>query len=67
MWQKFNVDREEEVGNTLYVSGLSTRVTKEQLEEHFSKAGKVSYNKFIQTLIEKCLLMNKKGFMLKAS
>ncbi|XP_071708560.1 uncharacterized protein [Rutidosis leptorrhynchoides] len=37
--------REEEVvnpGNTLYVTGLSTRVTQEQLEEHFSKEGKVA-------------------------
>lgn len=41
----FNLGREEEVvnpGNTLYVTGLSTRVTQEQLEEHFSKEGKVS-------------------------
>ncbi|XP_024981406.1 serine/arginine-rich splicing factor SR45a-like [Cynara cardunculus var. scolymus] len=29
-------------GNTLHVTGLSTRVTQEQLEEHFSKEGKVS-------------------------
>ncbi|XP_071739137.1 uncharacterized protein [Rutidosis leptorrhynchoides] len=37
--------REEEVvnpGNTLYVTGLSTRVTQEQLEEYFSKEGKVA-------------------------
>ncbi|KVH94252.1 hypothetical protein Ccrd_003718 [Cynara cardunculus var. scolymus] len=27
-------------GNTLHVTGLSTRVTQEQLEEHFSKEGK---------------------------
>lgn len=41
----YNLGREEEVvnpGNTLYVTGLSTRVTQEQLEEHFSKEGKVS-------------------------
>lgn len=29
-------------GNTLYVTGLSTRVTERELEEHFSKEGKVS-------------------------
>ncbi|KAL9682527.1 hypothetical protein QQ045_014328 [Rhodiola kirilowii] len=29
-------------GNTLYVTGLSTRVTERQLEEHFSKEGKVA-------------------------
>ncbi|KAG6603882.1 serine/arginine-rich splicing factor SR45a [Cucurbita pepo subsp. pepo] len=29
-------------GNTLYVTGLSTRVTERDLEEHFSKEGKVS-------------------------
>ncbi|KAL8194103.1 hypothetical protein R6Q57_026345 [Mikania cordata] len=29
-------------GNTLYVTGLSTRVTQEQLEEHFAKEGKVA-------------------------
>ncbi|GAA0145435.1 RNA metabolism protein [Lithospermum erythrorhizon] len=28
-------------GNTLYVTGLSTRVTERDLEEHFSKQGKV--------------------------
>ncbi|XP_016456680.1 serine/arginine-rich splicing factor SR45a-like isoform X1 [Nicotiana tabacum] len=28
-------------GNTLYVTGLSTRVTERDLEEHFSKEGKV--------------------------
>lgn len=30
-------------GNTLYVTGLSTRVTERDLEEHFSKEGKVGY------------------------
>ncbi|XP_076882056.1 uncharacterized protein LOC143530396 [Bidens hawaiensis] len=37
--------REEEVGNpgnTLYVTGLSTRVTQDQLEEYFAKEGKVA-------------------------
>ncbi|XP_038683157.1 serine/arginine-rich splicing factor SR45a-like [Tripterygium wilfordii] len=29
-------------GNTLYVTGLSTRVTQRELEEHFSKEGKVA-------------------------
>lgn len=29
-------------GNTLYVTGLSTRVTERDLEKHFSKEGKVS-------------------------
>ncbi|CAK7355619.1 unnamed protein product [Dovyalis caffra] len=29
-------------GNTLYVTGLSTRVTERDLEEHFSKEGKVA-------------------------
>ncbi|KAJ9172610.1 hypothetical protein P3X46_015827 [Hevea brasiliensis] len=29
-------------GNTLYVTGLSTRVTQRDLEEHFSKEGKVA-------------------------
>ncbi|KAJ6774711.1 TRANSFORMER-2 SEX-DETERMINING PROTEIN-RELATED [Salix purpurea] len=29
-------------GNTLYVTGLSTRVTERELEEHFSKEGKVA-------------------------
>ncbi|KAL0429974.1 UNVERIFIED_CONTAM: Serine/arginine-rich splicing factor a [Sesamum radiatum] len=28
-------------GNTLYVTGLSTRVTERDLEDHFSKEGKV--------------------------
>lgn len=28
-------------GNTLYVTGLSTRVTERDLEEHFSREGKV--------------------------
>jgi transformer-2 protein len=28
-------------GNNLYVTGLSTRVTEKDLEEHFSKEGKV--------------------------
>ncbi|XP_010526825.1 PREDICTED: serine/arginine-rich splicing factor SR45a [Tarenaya hassleriana] len=32
----------ENPGNTLYVTGLSTRVTERDLEEHFSKEGKVS-------------------------
>lgn len=30
-------------GNTLYVTGLSTRVTERDLEEHFSKEGKVRF------------------------
>ncbi|GAV78582.1 RRM_1 domain-containing protein [Cephalotus follicularis] len=29
-------------GNTLYVTGLSTRVTERELEEHFAKEGKVA-------------------------
>lgn len=29
-------------GNTLYVTGLSTRVTERDLEDHFNKEGKVS-------------------------
>lgn len=29
-------------GNTLYVTGLSSRVTERDLEEHFSKEGKVT-------------------------
>jgi transformer-2 protein len=29
-------------GNNLYVTGLSTRVTEKDLEEHFSKEGKVT-------------------------
>uniref|UniRef100_A0A7N0RC70 RRM domain-containing protein n=1 Tax=Kalanchoe fedtschenkoi TaxID=63787 RepID=A0A7N0RC70_KALFE len=29
-------------GNTLYVTGLSTRVTERELDEHFSKEGKVA-------------------------
>ncbi|CAN1226336.1 Serine/arginine-rich splicing factor SR45a, partial [Linum perenne] len=29
-------------GNTLYVTGLSTRVTERELEDHFSKEGKVA-------------------------
>ncbi|KAG5530129.1 hypothetical protein RHGRI_030486 [Rhododendron griersonianum] len=29
-------------GNTLYVTGLSTRVTERELEDHFSREGKVS-------------------------
>ncbi|WCJ32731.1 Cold-inducible RNA-binding protein [Euphorbia peplus] len=29
-------------GNTLYVTGLSTRVTERELEEHFNKEGKVA-------------------------
>lgn len=35
--------REEVVndGTTLYVTGLSTRVTERELEDHFSKEGKV--------------------------
>lgn len=28
-------------GNTLYVTGLSSRVTERDLEQHFSKEGKV--------------------------
>lgn len=28
-------------GTTLYVTGLSTRVTERELEDHFSKEGKV--------------------------
>uniref|UniRef100_A0A2P2L5C5 Uncharacterized protein MANES_01G151200 n=1 Tax=Rhizophora mucronata TaxID=61149 RepID=A0A2P2L5C5_RHIMU len=37
-------DREDAInpGNTLYVTGLSTRVTERDLEEHFSKEGKVA-------------------------
>ncbi|CAN1226338.1 Serine/arginine-rich splicing factor SR45a, partial [Linum perenne] len=37
-------DRVEAVnpGNTLYVTGLSTRVTERELEDHFSKEGKVA-------------------------
>lgn len=30
-------------GNTLYVTGLSTRVTERDLEDHFSKEGKVGF------------------------
>ena len=30
-------------GNTLYVTGLSTRVTERELEKHFSKEGKVLF------------------------
>ncbi|PKU85674.1 30S ribosomal protein 2, chloroplastic [Dendrobium catenatum] len=30
------------VGNTLYITGLSSRVTERDLEEHFSKEGKVT-------------------------
>lgn len=30
-------------GNTLYVTGLSSRVTQRDLEEHFSKEGKVGF------------------------
>ncbi|CAN1226362.1 Serine/arginine-rich splicing factor SR45a [Linum perenne] len=39
-----NNDRVEAVnpGNTLYVTGLSTRVTERELEDHFSKEGKVA-------------------------
>ena len=33
----------ENIGNTLYVTGLSTRVTERDLESHFSKEGKVSF------------------------
>jgi RNA recognition motif-containing protein len=29
-------------GNTLYVTGLSSRVTERDLEDHFNKEGKVS-------------------------
>ncbi|GMP83171.1 hypothetical protein CsSME_00037190 [Camellia sinensis var. sinensis] len=29
-------------GNTLYVTGLSTRVTEREVEDHFSKEGKVA-------------------------
>ncbi|KAF6176267.1 hypothetical protein GIB67_023558 [Kingdonia uniflora] len=39
------VGRNEDVenpGNTLYVTGLSSRVTEKDLEDHFSKEGKVS-------------------------
>ncbi|CAN4078667.1 unnamed protein product [Withania somnifera] len=34
-------DGDSNPGNTLYVTGLSTRVTERDLEEHFSKEGKV--------------------------
>ncbi|XP_016560437.1 LOW QUALITY PROTEIN: serine/arginine-rich splicing factor SR45a [Capsicum annuum] len=34
-------DEDSNPGNTLYVTGLSTRVTERDLEEHFSKEGKV--------------------------
>ncbi|CAN1226360.1 Serine/arginine-rich splicing factor SR45a, partial [Linum perenne] len=39
-----SLDRVEAVnpGNTLYVTGLSTRVTERELEDHFSKEGKVA-------------------------
>lgn len=33
-------------GNTLYVTGLSSRVTERDLEEHFSKEGKVIIFRF---------------------
>ncbi|CAN0918895.1 Serine/arginine-rich splicing factor SR45a, partial [Linum grandiflorum] len=40
----FNNNRTEAVnpGDTLYVTGLSTRVTERELEDHFSKEGKVA-------------------------
>ena len=31
-------------GNNLYVTGLSTRVTEKELEEHFAGEGKVGIN-----------------------
>ena len=34
-------------GNTLYVTGLSTRVTERDLEKHFSKEGKVVQGPFL--------------------
>ncbi|XP_019054489.1 PREDICTED: serine/arginine-rich splicing factor SR45a [Nelumbo nucifera] len=34
-------DNASNPGNTLYVTGLSTRVTERELEDHFSKEGKV--------------------------
>jgi len=34
-------DEAENPGNTLYVTGLSTRVTEKDLEDHFSREGKV--------------------------
>lgn len=39
-----NRDRDEVIntGNTLYITGLSSRVTERDLEEHFSKEGKVA-------------------------
>ncbi|CAI0380426.1 unnamed protein product [Linum tenue] len=39
-----SLDRVEAVnpGNTLYVTGLSTRVTDRELEDHFAKEGKVA-------------------------
>eukprot|EP00252_Welwitschia_mirabilis_P019863 TRINITY_DN4709_c0_g1_i4.p1 TRINITY_DN4709_c0_g1~~TRINITY_DN4709_c0_g1_i4.p1 ORF type:complete len:237 (-),score=27.26 TRINITY_DN4709_c0_g1_i4:525-1235(-) len=39
--QRRGSDDAENPGNTLYVTGLSTRVTEKTLEEHFSKEGKV--------------------------
>lgn len=45
--------REEVVndGTTLYVTGLSTRVTERELEDHFSKEGKVSASWFFGCLL----------------
>ncbi|CAN0918900.1 Serine/arginine-rich splicing factor SR45a, partial [Linum grandiflorum] len=39
-----SLERTEAVnpGDTLYVTGLSTRVTERELEDHFSKEGKVA-------------------------
>lgn len=39
--QRRGNEEAENPGNTLYVTGLSTRVTEKDLEEHFSREGKV--------------------------
>lgn len=42
-WESFVMDEVVNPGNTLFVTGLSSRVTERDLEDHFSREGKVSF------------------------
>lgn len=41
----------ENPGNTLFVTGLSSRVTERDLEDYFSKEGKVSSSAYLMPTI----------------
>lgn len=45
-------------GTTLYVTGLSTRVSERELEDHFSKEGKVCVYQSCQALLVNFFLIS---------